>query len=417
MQIGEFKFASRINPQRLQKSQIRTLLALAESGHCFAEGQQNVVSLAGGFPDPATFPVAALQAISDRLIGKYSQRSLAYSPATGITEVKEFLADYYGKKYGIHLSPENILITTSSQQALDLVARAFCEKGNTVLCSSPSYLGAIQAFRFAGSGFATQPIEQDGISIDGYENLINATPKIAFHYEIPFNQNPGGVTLSKSKAEFIAKATLRHRIPIIEDNPYCELWFDKPPDFCSFLALRHDNVLSLHTVSKTIAPGLRMGFIIGPPEIIAKLGEIKQPADLCTSALNQLMVYEYMASGQFEPHLAEIRALYKDKCNAMLEAADEFLPKDLVSWNNPQGGLFLWFEFLRGLNAHEILEESLRQVPYGVAFVEGAQFCPDGRNTGARINFSYPSKQEIITAMKVLGEVIRKISEKKIKVL
>jgi len=413
MEIGNFKFARRTNPDRLQPSQIRYLLALAESGFHFAEGQEDVISMAGGFPNPKTFPAEKLLIIADRLISRQPSIVLQYSPTPGLTKFREFLAEYYGKKYGIRLTKDNVLITTSSQQALDLVARAFCESGSTVICSSPTYLGAIQAFRFAGAKFTTLSLEQDGISINGYRELIASIESLVFHYEIPFNQNPGGVTLSKEKAEYIASITSEHGIPVVEDNPYCELWFDRAPSFCSFLALDLNNTLSLHTISKTIAPGLRVGFIIGPKEVIEKISGIKQPADLCTSALDQLIVYEYMASCDYETHLEEIRNLYRDNCHTMLEAMERFLPKDFVTWNNPQGGLFLWLNFRNGLNSHDILEECLRQIPHGVAFVEGAQFCPDGTNTGARINFSFPSKPQIVTAIKILGETISKVAEQK----
>jgi len=410
LEIGSFRFVGRMSPPTLQRSQIRDLLALLEKGK-LVDGQKKVISFTGGFPSPETFPVEDLANCASRAIKQMPAKSLQYGPTLGLTPFREFLADYYSQKYEIELEAGNFLITASSQQALLLLAMAFCDQKRFALTESPTYLGAIQAFRFFGMSFLTSPLEKDGIDTNEIIWICQEQgEKIAYIYLVPFSQNPGGVTLSKAKARTIVQTAENHNIPIIEDNPYCELWFDEEPEFCSFLQLAPKNVLSIHTVSKTIAAGLRIGWIIGRKDVISKLGEVKQFVDLCTPSLNQLMVLEYMQSGEYDKHIPEIRKIYCRKRNLMLDLAEKYLPKELVSWNKPSGGLFLWAEFQEGINVHDLLEACIRKTPHGVAFVEGSQFCPDGRNTGARINFSYPTEEEMKIGMEVLGETIREIA-------
>ena len=380
--------AAQMNP-----SVIREILKLTE--------QPGVISFAGGLPAPETFPVEAMREACARVLRDAPQAALQYAASEGYVPLREWVAADLGR-HGLRVDADQVLVTTGSQQGLDLVAKVLIDAGSTVLVEAPTYLGALQAFA---------PMEPRlvGVACDGEGPRIDAMAAAAraadarFFYLLPNFQNPTGRSMGEARrAELVAQAEAIG-LPLLEDNPYGELWFDDPPP--TGLAARNpDGVIYLGSFSKVLAPGLRLGYVVAPRAIAGKLLQAKQAADLHTPGFNQRVVHEVIRDGFLDRHVPTIRARYKAQRDAMLAALDRHMPPG-VRWNKPAGGMFLWVELPAALDATRLLP---RAVERGVAFVPGAPFFAEGPQANTlRLSYVTANAAQIETGIAALGAVVR----------
>lgn len=388
-------------------SMIRELLKLTE--------QPDIISFAGGLPAPELFPMEAFQAACDRVLTRHGRRALQYSTTEGYGPLREFIVQKMGK-YGIKAAPENVLITSGSQQALDLLGKLLINPGDKILTERPTYLGALQAWRAYQAEFVSVPVDDDGLQTDLLEEALCSGPK--FMYILPNFQNPGGVTLSMERRQALIELADRYGIPIIEDDPYGELRFEGehlPPlvvqdahrlngrSSINGNGFFHGNVIYLSTFSKTLAPGLRLGWIVAPEEVIQHCVMAKQGMDLHTSTFVQMVAYEVVQNDFLKEHVHHIRDVYRERRDVMLTALGHYFPPG-ITWTRPQGGLFLWVKLPESLDSIAILEKAIENK---VAFVPGAAFYTGGggHNT-MRLNFSNAQPEQIKTGICRLGEVL-----------
>jgi len=400
------RFAQRT--QTIKSSAIRELLKLTQ--------RPEVISFAGGLPAAELFPVDQFREACQRVLADHATAALQYGPTEGYLPLREMIVENL-RRYGIMASPENVLITSGSQQALDLIAKLLINPGDRILVEAPSYLGALQAFNVFGAEYVTVPIDNDGIRTDLLEGALRSGPK--FMYILPNFQNPGGVTMSVERRRELVFLSNKYGVPIIEDDPYGQLRFEGehlPP----LVVLDRDNmrgdstyqlgnVIYLSTFSKTLAPGLRLGWIVAPPEVIAKLVQLKQGADLHTSTFNQIVAYEVARDGFLEEHIKTIRAVYGERRRVMIKALEEFFPPE-VSWTHPQGGLFLWVTLPEGMDCQKLFRAAVEQ---NVAFVPGDCFyTQEGEGLrNFRLNFSASSPERIREGIRRLSIAVRQQME------
>ncbi len=374
-----------------KSSIIRELLKLTQ--------RPEVISFAGGMPAPKVFPVERFKEACDRVLTDKPTVALQYGPTEGYLPLRQFIVEQMSR-YGILASVDNVMITSGSQQALDLISKLFINRGDRILVESPSYLGALQAFDLMGAEYVTVPIDDHGLNTDYLESALRSGPK--FMYVLPNFQNPGGVTLSEERRKQIVLLSDKYGIPIIEDDPYGQLRYEgehKTPLFVLDRAnLQPDsgytlgNVIYLSTFSKLLAPGMRIAWIVAPPEVIARLVQIKQSSDLHTSSFAQMVTYEVARDGFLDEHVKLIRKVYSERKDAMLRALNDYFPEE-VTWTHPHGGLFLWVTLPTGVNARRLLDDALR---HDVAFVPGDPFFAEGdKGSHMRLNFSNATPEMI----------------------
>jgi 2-aminoadipate transaminase len=374
-----------------KSSIIRELLKLTQ--------RPEVISFAGGLPAPEVFPVARFQEACQRVLQTQGAAALQYGPTEGYRPLRELIVAHMAR-YGILASVDNVLITSGSQQALDLVAKLLINRGDRILVERPTYLGALQAFDLMGAEYVTVPVDEQGMQTCNMEEALRSGPK--FMYILPNFQNPGGVTLSRTRRDQLVALSDKYGIPIIEDDPYGQLRYEgehiSPLVVLDRINVARDsgyklgNVIYLSTFSKVLAPGLRLGWIVAPPDVIAKLVQLKQSADLHTSSFTQMVAYEVARDGFIDEHVKVIRATYKERRDAMLAALKDFFPSE-VSWTHPHGGLFLWVTMPPSLDSSRLLDCALRQ---NVAFVPGEPFFPQGdEGSHMRLNFSNAQPEQI----------------------
>ena len=374
-----------------KSSIIRELLKITQ--------RPEVISFAGGLPSPELFPVARFQEACQRVLQTQSSAALQYGPTEGYRPLRELIVAHMAR-YGILASVDNVLITSGSQQALDLVAKLLINRGDRILVECPTYLGALQAFDLMGAEYVSVPIDAHGIQTCNMEQALRSGPK--FMYILPNFQNPGGVTLSRARRDQLVALSDKYGIPIIEDDPYGQLRYEgehvSPLVVLDRTNLTRDpgyklgNVIYLSTFSKVLAPGLRVGWIVAPPDVITKLVQVKQSTDLHTSGFSQIVTYEVARDGFMEEHVKTIRATYKERRDVMLSALQDYFPPE-VSWTHPHGGLFLWVTMPPGVDSSRLLDSALRQ---NVAFVPGDPFFPSGdEGSHMRLNFSHTKPEQI----------------------
>lgn len=390
--------------QWMQSSMIRELLKLTE--------QPDVISFAGGLPAPEVFPVEEFAAAAQKVLSEEGPQALQYGMTEGYLPLRQMIARHTAR-YGIHVGPENILITSGSQQALDLIGKVFINPGDRVLVERPTYLGALQAWNAYQAEYVTVSIDDDGMRINELEAALRIGPK--FIYALPNFQNPGGVTLSLERREQLVELAEKNGVPLIEDDPYGQLRYegDHLPSLVRLDsesqrddgALYSGNVIYLSTFSKTLAPGLRLGWIVAPVEVIRKLVQAKQGADLHTSTFTQMVAYRVARGGFLDKHIKRIRAVYGERRKVMLAALERHFP-ECVTWTHPHGGLFLWVTLPEGMDAAELLRQAIEEK---VAFVPGSSFFADGggQNT-LRLNFSNASPEKIEEGIRRLGRVLER---------
>ena len=371
----------------------------------------DVISFAGGLPAPDLFPIERFKEAAEVVLTEMGERALQYGTTEGYQPLREMIAGN-ASKYGIQISSDNVLITTGSQQALDLLGRIFINRGDRVLVESPTYLGALQAWNAYGVKYVTIPFDVDGMQTDLLESRLRTGLK--FIYVLPNFQNPTGVTLSRERRMLLVEMANAYGVPIVEDDPYGQLRYEGehiPPVVvlddeirAKEVPIYSGNVIYTSTFSKILAPGLRLAWVVAPTDVIKKLVQAKQGCDLNTSTFNQYLAYEVANGPWMKTHIQTIRETYKERRDVMLKALEEYMPEG-VNWTHPKGGLFLWATTPEGLDTQTIFKPAIEQK---VAFVPGNSFHPlgGGQNT-MRLNFSCMKPEMIDEGIKRLAEVIK----------
>jgi 2-aminoadipate transaminase len=368
----------------------------------------DVISFAGGLPAPELFPVDQISAIAQRILHDAGSQALQYSATEGYRPLREWLAEAASQD-SMKVTVDNVLITSGSQQGLDLLGKVLIDPDDTLLVESPTYMGALQAWAPYGAEYVTLPSDDDGLILDDLEVVLQKRPK--FIYMLPNFQNPSGRTLSLERRHYLVEATARYGIPIVEDDAYVRLRFEgESLPSLQLLAGRAQqgneytgHVIHMGTFSKVLSPGLRLGWIIAPAQLISKLVQAKQGTDLHTPTFTQMIAYEMARQGFIEEHIPLIRQVYRERRDTMLTALSEYFPAQ-VTWTRPQGGMFLWATLPEGSDAAKILEEAVEQK---VAFVPGTAFHPSGGGENTmRLNFSNASPEKIREGIARLGKVL-----------
>lgn len=387
---------------RLRRSEIRELLKLTL--------HPDTISFAGGLPDPAIFPYQAVEAASARVIKEQGRRALQYGPTEGEPFLKEQLAQFM-RRQGDNAKPEDIIVVSSSQQGLDLLGKILIDPGDPVIVERPTYLGTVQAFRAYGAEFCGVDMDDDGIIPEKLEKTIarlrQQGRKPKFIYVIPDFQNPSGITLSMARREKLLQIASRHKLLIVEDSPYRELRF-RGEILPSLYAMDTEGrVLMMKTLSKMFCPGFRLGWMVGPPEVIDKIVMAKQMTDLCTSAYTSIMTGFLVQDGHIERQIEISKKLYVRKAEVMLKALEKYMPAiEGLSWSKPDGGMFLWVKLPEYMDTMEMLTEAAASK---VVYVVGTGFFADGSGRNAmRLNYSYPTEEKIVEGVQRLAQVIRK---------
>jgi 2-aminoadipate transaminase len=385
-------FATRT--ERMQASDIREILKVT--------AMPDVISLAGGLPAPEVFPIEEFRRAFDKVLAEQGAVALQYSASEGYTPLREFLAERLTRN-GTAASAENILITNGSQQALDLLGKIFLNPRDKVVLEAPSYLGAIQAFDSYQAEYALVPMDENGMITAGLDELLSRET-VKFIYALPNFQNPSGRTMSLDRRQELVEVAARHGVPIVEDDPYGELRFEGH-DLPSLQSLDRDGVvIGLGTFSKILAPGLRLAWMAIPDSLYETVLLAKQPADLHSSTISQMAVWEVCQNGFVDRHLNTIKAVYRERRDAMLDALETHFPAS-ARWTKAQGGLFVWAELPGEIDTRELLVEAVRQK---VAFVPGQSFYADhsGQNT-MRLNFSNVTPDRLHLGIERLGRAIQ----------
>jgi 2-aminoadipate transaminase len=374
--------------QRMNPSVLRELLKLTD--------RPGVISFAGGLPSPKTFPTPQFADACAAVLKNEGAAALQYAASEGHLALREWVA----ASLPWQVNPEQVLITTGSQQALDLIGKVLIDKNSRVLVETPTYLGALQAFAPMEPEFVNVASDDVGIRLD---DLSKKAFGARFLYVLPNYQNPTGKTLPEVRRVALVDAAMRLGLPLVEDNPYGDLWFDSPPP-PPLTARNAEGCLYVGSFSKTLAPGLRLGFLVAPKAIYPKLLQAKQAADLHTASFNQRIVVEVLKDGFIDRHVPTIRALYKAQRDAMLTALEKHLSGSGVFWNIPQGGMFLWVTLPLQMDAAKLLINALKR---NVAFVPGAAFyCDQSEHNTLRLSFVTATIEQINDGIARLAETI-----------
>ena len=382
-----WKLAARA--EKMNPSVIREILKVTE--------KPGIISFAGGLPSPKTFPIAEFDAASHKVLSEDGQAALQYAASEGFPALREAVA----AMLPWNVDPAQVLITTGSQQGLDLVAKILIDGGSKILVETPTYLGALQAFTPMEPAVVSVASDDEGVVVD---DLVAKAKDARFIYLLPNFQNPTGRSMSETRRAAVSAAAAQAGLPIIEDNPYGELWFDEEPPL-PLTARNPEGCIYLGSFSKVLAPGLRLGFLVAPKHIYPKLLQAKQAVDLHTPSFTQRMVAEVLKGNFLDRHVPTIRALYKSQRDAMLVALQREMAGLDVQWNTPAGGMFLWARLPEGMSAVDLLPQAVER---GVAFVPGAAFYADHADARTlRLSFVTASVEQINIGVKALAEAIR----------
>lgn len=381
--------AARMNP-----SIIREILKVTE--------KPGILSMAGGLPSADTFPVEQLKAACERVLTDNPREALQYAASEGFAPLREWAAERVRREIGLEASPDQVLITSGSQQGLDLVGKILCDAGAPVAVETPTYLGALQAFTPYEPLFTSLESDLEGPLPEAIRGLPTNAPGTRFMYLLPNYQNPTGRVMSNARRDAVMAAAQAVGVPVVEDNPYGDLWFDEPP-LPSLSSRWAEGSIYLGSFSKILTPGFRLGFCIAPKTLYPKLLQAKQAADLHTPGFNQRVVYEVIKDGFLDQHIPTIRARYKANRDAMAEALRQHLPEG-CEWQSPQGGMFFWIRLPEGLDAMALLPTA---VEANIAYVPGAAFYarnPDPR--ALRLSFVTLTPERIREGVAILGQVL-----------
>lgn len=388
------KVARRIT--KMRPSAVRLLFAAAQ--------RDDVISLAGGMPDVSLLPKSAVRKAAKAAIDNQAV-TLQYGGTDGLFETAQVFCDLV-RDLGIRHKPENVIITTGAQEALDLIAKTFCDPGDIIITEGPTYLGALQAFSAYEPDIRTIPFDDQGMCTDLLEEELKRigkdNPRLKFLYTIPNFQNPGGVTMTPERRKRLLELSHEYDFVVVEDDPYGRLRYEG--GHCLPMRALDDSVIYLGTISKMFSAGLRVGWIMAPAGVKGKINLAKQGTDLCGSMFDQKMAAAYFTQTPWQHTLQKFIKTYDKRRRAMLDALDEYFPPEAV-WTRPEGGFFVWVTLPQYVDANSMLAEAL---DHGVIYAPGDSFFPDGKRgrNSMRLNFSYESPENIEEAIRRLSEVI-----------
>ncbi|MBC7500703.1 MAG: PLP-dependent aminotransferase family protein [Herminiimonas sp.] len=376
--------------EQLQSSVIREILKITM--------RPEIISFAGGLPSPLTFPVDRMKAAFDSVLSSQGKVALQYGPTDGYLPLREWIADSLSID-GVTISPDQVLMTSGSQQGLDLLGKVLIDEGSKVLVETPSYLGALQAFSVYQPEFVSIPTDDHGLLPEAV-SAIGAGARLL--YALPNFQNPTGRSLSTERRVALVDTCARLGVPLIEDDPYGALSYRGAP-LAKMLTMNPNGVVYMGSFSKVLTPGIRLGYVVAPQPLTRKMEQAKQAADLHTSQLTQMVVHEVIRDGFLDSHIPTIRKLYSDQCDAMLAALAEFFPAS-VTWTRPEGGMFVWITLPKHMDSMVLLDEAIAQ---NVAFVPGAPFYANApeKNT-FRLSFVTVPPEKIREGVAKLGKLI-----------
>ena len=373
-----------------------------------AAADPKIISFAGGLPAPELFPVEGMKEATDKVYAEHGQQALQYGAAKGVTELRELILKRVKEKENVDAKLENVMVTTGSEQAIDLVGKAFINPGDTVLVEEPTYLCALDVFRSYGANFVSVPMDDDGMKMDALEEALKAHPETALVYTVPNFQNPTGRTMPAERRKKFAELAAKYDVPVLEDNPYGDIRFagEHVPSVKSFD--HAGKVFYMSTFSKILAPGFRLGWLVADPKVIEKLTVLKQSADLHTDNLVQYVVTEVFQENDVDAHVKEISDLYGKRKQLMIDGIKKYFPKD-VKYTNPEGGMFLWVEVPGVTDTVELFKQCLE---HNVAFVPGDPFFAGKPQPGTfRLNYSNMQEDQIEVGLKRLGEALSQALE------
>ena len=367
-----------------------------------------MISFAAGNPSPEAFPIKDIKRITQNILQKNPITALQYSITEGYGPLRDTMKQYMKEKWNSFGENDELIITSGAQQVMDLMTKAFVEKGDTIICEKPTFIGSLNAFRSYGANLVGVEIDDDGMNIDSLEKALNENRNAKFIYTIPNFQNPSGVTMSLEKRKAIYSLAKKYGVIILEDNPYGEIRF-AGEDIQTIKSLDTDGlVVYAGSFSKVLSPGMRVGYAIGDKRIIAKLTVCKQTSDVHTTALSQMITDEFMKTVDFEKHLQNIRAIYRKKANLMMDLMDEYF-KNKITYNKVEGGLFIWCKLPKQVDMMDFCTKAVKDKK--VALVPGTAFLINENEEchEFRTNYSTPTEQQLIEGMQKLGELVKEI--------
>ncbi len=388
----KYSFAQRMS--KTPRSFVREILKVTEN--------PEIISFGGGLPNPQSFPVEAISKAVNQLLTENGPDALQYSTTEGYSPLREYIAQRYSSQ-GLNVNADEILITNGSQQCLDLVGKIFLDKNDKVLVEKPTYLAAIQAFSLYEPEFRSVPLQEDGVDLDALEDILSKED-IKLFYAVTSFQNPTGITYSEEKRKKLVKLLRKYETLFIEDNPYGEIRFlgDFIPPVKAYL----DEGILFGSFSKIVSPGMRLGWIVAPEEVMDKLIIAKQASDLHSNYFTQRVVYQYLKNNPVDEHIQKIRNLYRNQRNIMIRMMEKYFPPE-VEYTQPEGGMFLWVTLPHGTSSMELFDMALEE---NVAFVPGQAFYADGSGENTlRLNFTNSDEKSIEKGIKRLGIAIEKL--------
>lgn len=396
----EYKFAERMSG--MQASAVREILKVTQ--------RPEVISFAGGLPAPELFPVEEISKVCTEVCATEGRKVLQYATTEGRPTLRAKIAARMNRNYKTSLTADNILITTGSQQNLDMAGKIFLDKGDVVLMESPTYLAAINAFKAYQPEFKEVPTDDKGMIPEELDKILAATPNVKLIYVIPDFQNPTGICWSLERRKAFMEVVSKYEIPVLEDNPYGELRYEGVtlPSLQSLDT--KELVMDMGTFSKTFCPGLRIGWLAAPVKLMKEFVKVKQSADLHTSAFDQAIIDRYMDEYSLDEHVREINKLYKHRRDLLLNTMKETFT-DGTTWTHPEGGLFLWLTFPEGVSARKVFDKCIEK---NVAGVLGEFFYPNAKNDRhMRINYSNMPDDRIIEGVRRMADALKEIKEGK----
>jgi len=384
----QWRFSERAD--QLQSSFIREILKITQ--------QPEIISFAGGLPSPLTFPVDEMKLAFDKVLSENGKVALQYGPTDGYLPLRQWIADSLSAN-GAKIIPEQVLMTSGSQQALDLLGKVLIDEGSRVLVETPSYLGALQAFSVYRPEFKSVATDEHGLVPSSLDAVAEGARLL---YALPNFQNPTGRTLSAERRVELVETCARLGLPLIEDDPYGALSYKGAP-LPKMVAMNPDGVIYMGSFSKVLTPGIRLGYVVAPLPLVRRLELAKQAADLHTSQLTQMVVHEVIKDGFLERHIPKIRTLYGDQCQVMLDAMAQHFPAG-VEWTKPEGGMFIWVTLPKHIDAMKLLDEAIAQK---VAFVPGSPFYANAPETNTlRLSFVTVPPERIRAGIEILAKLI-----------
>ncbi|MFH0929360.1 MAG: PLP-dependent aminotransferase family protein [Candidatus Aenigmatarchaeota archaeon] len=390
------KYADRI--KRMKASEIREMLALVH--------RPGMISFGGGMPSPDSFPVSTIKRLANKVLNEHGPDALQYGSTEGYMKLREEIVKK-SRKRGIKCDIGNVIVTAGSQQVLDLTAKIFLNPKDYVFIESPTYMGALVAFNCYQPKYIGVTMDDQGMITDELERKLKGIRrcKMDFVYTVPTFQNPSGVTMSLERRKHLLEIAEEHDLFILEDDAYSDLRYSGKPVRSMKSMDKNNRVLYTHTLSKTLAPGFRLGYVIADKERIKKLGIAKQASDICTNVFAQYIAYEYLKQGMIDRQLKKIKKMYKKKLDAMLNALEKHFPEG-CEWTRPEGGMFIWATLPSKIDTRELFVQAVKE---NVIFVHGSVFRVDGKGHNTmRLNFTNTSERKIDIGVKRLGNLIKR---------